>query len=561
MTSAYSLGQRRTAALAEVDNAKYTWFHFRVCAVAGIGFFTDAYDIFSIGIASTMLGYVYGRCDHTTVDPTVSSLTTTQDLALKVATPIGTVIGQIMFGWLADKFGRRKMYGIELMIIIFATIAQVVLPRGSFNIIGALTAFRFIMGIGIGGGYPLSAVMSSEFASTAIRGRMMTSVFSCQGWGSLASAIVAFVLTNAFKNSILNSIQNSDSSSAIPSIDVMWRLLIGLGVIPGCFALYFRLTIPESPRFTMDIQGNIRQASRDIKSIFGGTEYIPVSEDDEETIQRLDIPTASWEDLRSYFGQLKNFKVLFGAAYSWFALDIAFYCLNLNMPIILQAISFGRPNSYDDSKSSCSGLTEGVFHSLLSSCFGNLIVSAAALVPGYWVSFLLIDSWGRKPIQLMGFIMLTILFMIMGFAYDSLRGTLKAKAAFAFLYCLANFFQNFGPNTTTFLIPGEIFPTRYRSTAYGICAASGKLGAVVAQIGFNRIQVNQAIKNDPTTSTENGAIESVKKILQLIAFFMLSGVLSTLLLPETKGQSLEDLSNEEEQTSYELLPTHTEAGS
>jgi PHS family inorganic phosphate transporter-like MFS transporter len=53
-----------------------------------------------------------------------------------------------------------------------------------------------------------------------------------------------------------------------------------------------------------------------------------------------------------------------------------------------------------------------------------------------------------------------------------------------FLYCLTNFFQNFGPNTTTFIIPGGIFPTRYRSTAHGISAASGKLGAIIAQVAF-----------------------------------------------------------------------------
>lgn len=60
--------------------------------------------------------------------------------------------------------------------------------------------------------------------------------------------------------------------------------------------------------------------------------------------------------------------------------------------------------------------------------------------------------------------------------------------AFVFLYCLANFFQNFGPNTTTFVIPGEAFPTRYRSTAHGISAASGKLGAIVAQVGFAQLK-------------------------------------------------------------------------
>lgn len=75
----------------------------------------------------------------------------------------------------------------------------------------------------------------------------------------------------------------------------------------------------------------------------------------------------------------------------------------------------------------------------------------------------------------------------LGFAFDILNSTTSNAKAFVFLYCLADFFQNFGPNVTTFVIPGEIFPTRYRSTANGIAAASGKLGAVISQVGFAQL--------------------------------------------------------------------------
>lgn len=77
--------------------------------------------------------------------------------------------------------------------------------------------------------------------------------------------------------------------------------------------------------------------------------------------------------------------------------------------------------------------------------------------------------------------------MIIGFGFDVLTATPAASKAFVFLYCLADFFQNFGPNTTTFVIPGEVFPTRYRSTCHGIAAASGKLGAIIAQVGFAQL--------------------------------------------------------------------------
>ncbi len=83
--------------------------------------------------------------------------------ALKTATYGGAVIGQLGFGWLADVLGRRKMYGIELTIIIFATLTQALAaPSQAMTMTGLLCFWRVIMGIGIGGDYPLSAVITSE---------------------------------------------------------------------------------------------------------------------------------------------------------------------------------------------------------------------------------------------------------------------------------------------------------------------------------------------------------------------------------------------------------------
>jgi MFS transporter, PHS family, inorganic phosphate transporter len=107
---------------------------------------------------------------------------------------------------------------------------------------------------------------------------------------------------------------------------------------------------------------------------------------------------------------------------------------------------------------------------------GNIILSVAGLIPGYWFSVAFIDTLGRKTIQIGGFAILTVIFTIIGFGFNAISpGGLVA------LYCLANFFSNFGPNTTTFILPGEVFPTRYRSTGHGISAASGKIGAIISQ--------------------------------------------------------------------------------
>ncbi|KAL0576775.1 hypothetical protein V5O48_005218 [Marasmius crinis-equi] len=514
------LDARRRAALAEVDNAKFSWFHVKVCMVAGAGFFTDAYDIFAINIAAVMLGYVYGA----RTDPSIigsEALNANQDLGVKVATPIGTLIGQVLFGWLADLVG----HGVELMVIIVTTFAQALSGSGhAVNIIGVLIVWRFLMGIGIGGDYPLSAVISSEFASTKIRGRMMNAVFAFQGWGNFAACIIALIIVSAYKNSIL--MDDSNGPHRWESIDDCWRILIGLGCVPGVVALYFRLTIPETPRFTMDIERNIHQAAKDIESmLIAGKSF----DDAEAMVQRPEPPRASWKDFSNHFSKLENFKVLFGCAYSWFALDIAFYGLGLNSSNILNIINFG---------SAPQGSALGVYESLKNICIGNLILSVAGLIPGYWVCFLFIDSWGRKPIQLMGFIVLTVLFIIMGFGFDALNANNSGKHAFVAFYCLASFFQNFGPNTTTFIVPGEAFPTRYRSTGHGISAGSGKLGAIIAQVGFYRLK------------DIGGPDKFLKHILEIFALFMLTGVFSTLLIPETKGRSLEELSNEDQEGFY-----------
>ncbi|KZV85543.1 MFS transporter [Exidia glandulosa HHB12029] len=523
------LNERRRHALEDVDNAVFSWFHVRVCLVAGIGFFTDAYDLFAINIAATMLGFVYG-------DPTTGQLGKSQDFGIKLtrgtASPIGTFFGQLLFGWLADLVGRKRMYvssthALQLCIIIVGTLGQAVSGEGpAASIVGVIIMWRIIMGVGIGGDYPLSAVISSEFAATRTRGRLMTAVFASQGFGNLAASVIAVIVVAAFRKSIL-----ADSQDNHKHVDFCWRLLLGLGCVPGAIALYFRLTIPETPRFTMDVERNLLKATQDVDEFIKQTETYIV--DPDAPMKRIQAPLATRRDFLQHFSRLENAKILFAAAYSWFALDIAFYGLGLNSSVILEHVFLGPGGELLDSTERTR--SENVYKILSGVSTGNVVLSIAGLIPGYWVAFFVIDRWGRKPIQLLGFGMLFIIFLIMGFAYHPILD--HSPGVFMFLYCLANFFENFGPNTTTFIVPGEAFPTRYRSTAHGICAASGKFGAIIAQVAFNYLKD----KGDGKGDNRDARLDL---ILKIFAFFMLSGVFSTLLLPETMGKSLEEISNE-----------------
>jgi PHS family inorganic phosphate transporter-like MFS transporter len=187
----------------------------------------------------------------------------------------------------------------------------------------------------------------------------------------------------------------------------------------------------------------------------------------------LEIPKASLRDFWRHYSQWKFGKVLIGTAGSWFFLDVAYYGLGLNNSIILAAIGWsGGSTMYE------------IFY---RNAVGNLILVCAGAIPGYWVSVATIDTLGRKTIQIGGFAMLTILFIVIGFAYNHLSGH-----ALLTLYVLAQFFFNFGPNSTTFVVPGECFPTRYRSTSHGFSAASGKVGAIIAQCVFGPLRTRGA---------------------------------------------------------------------
>ena len=131
-----------------------------------------------------------------------------------------------------------------------------------------------------------------------------------------AAAIVSLVIVSAFKDSVIN-----DNPTDPRHVDFMWRILIGMGCIPGAVALYFRLTIPETPRFTMDIERNVKQASQDVDNFLTNGNIVV---DPDAVVQRAQAPKASRRDFFNYFSKWENLKVLIGTAWSWFALDVSF---------------------------------------------------------------------------------------------------------------------------------------------------------------------------------------------------------------------------------------------
>ena len=198
-------------------------------------------------------------------------------LGLNLATLLGSMLGQVALGHLADRLGRRKVYGLELTFTIMASLGLAISSPGTFNsmsLIGLLIFWRLVIGIGVGSDYPLSAVLTAEYvrhlrvsqsgltchryAPAEYRDTMLAAVFFFQPFGQLLAVLVAFAATAGFRSHIANitSSLNPESCSIAATepiavdcariVDKAWRLVAGLGAVPAIMAIYFRFTIPES---------------------------------------------------------------------------------------------------------------------------------------------------------------------------------------------------------------------------------------------------------------------------------------------------------------------------
>jgi PHS family inorganic phosphate transporter-like MFS transporter len=239
-------------------------FDIQVFLVSASGFFTDSYALFATNIILPSLAYIYWP----------SSSSNQPQLVINCVTLLGSVCGQALFGYLADRYGRRKLYGVELVVVIFGTLGMAQVSTGankSMSVLWWIIFWRFNLGLGIGAEYPLSAVITAEFASTEYRATMMACVFLMQPLGQFCAATVGWaVLTSLVKSRGLDmlpihgaELSDQHKFDIISTIDSVWRCVVAVGTIPALFAIVYRLSIPESPRYTMDVLDNERGAFYD----------------------------------------------------------------------------------------------------------------------------------------------------------------------------------------------------------------------------------------------------------------------------------------------------------
>ncbi|CAL9193815.1 inorganic phosphate transporter 1-4-like [Musa acuminata AAA Group] len=512
--------------LNALDVAKTQWYHFTAIIIAGMGFFTDAYDLFSISLVTKLLGRVYYHVDGS---PTPGTLPPNVSSAVNGVAFVGTLSGQLFFGWLGDKLGRKRVYGMTLLLMIISSVASgLSLGHTSKGVMSTLCFFRFWLGFGIGGDYPLSATIMSEYSNKRTRGAFIAAVFAMQGFGILAGGMVTIVVSGIFKNRFPAPAYAVDPiGSTVPQADYVWRIILMFGAVPAVMTLYSRLKMPETARYTALVARDAKQAAADMSKVL----QVEL-EDEAAKVQQITTAQSNNYGLFSKAFLRRHGAHLLGTTTTWFLLDIAYYSQNLFQKDIFSAIGWIPKNT-----------TMNALEELYRIARAQTLIALCGTVPGYWFTVAFIDVLGRFTIQLLGFFMMTVFMLGLAIPYHHWT-TPGNQIGFIVMYGFTFFFANFGPNSTTFIVPAEIFPARVRSTCHGISAASGKLGAIVGSFGFLYLAQSQdPAKVDAGYSTGIG----VRNSLFMLAGCNILGCLFTFLVPESKGKSLEEMSGEKEE--------------
>jgi len=494
---------------------KEAWESPEQC-IAMLSTFSTSYNAVNISMVLPII-LVYHSNDN--MDASQTGLCASSLLA-------GMIVGQLVGGWLGDKIGRVRALQIVMLLQLVASVGSAIIVPGDTTIdvmLNSLSTLRFVLGVGAGGVYPLAAVLSAE-AKKSRKSRenqqqqerklkMMSLVFSMQGVAFLCAPLITFFLLNIFPYN---------------QLELVWRVVLGLGAIPSLFMMILGTpsdteqgdddigdeTATECSPLSMAYHNkqshttnglsgenkDFEMAVDKLPAEDSNTYFVPIKGDGSTTVSSKEEDSI-WNAIRS---EPQVLRKLIGTALSWLFFDVLFYGNTLFQPIVLDT-ALGHNGNTNHLRSLSSTLAAQVtFHSeydkmegLLDTVKSSLFVTMMAL-PGYIFSFILMGkkvkffsafgynlSLRQTPrhIQLQGFICMALLYSIIASCWnifrDSGANNNMCKIWLVILYGGTFFFANYGPNTTTYLMPSLIFPRKCRSTLNGLSAAAGKLGAVL----------------------------------------------------------------------------------
>ncbi len=450
-----------------LDRLPVTKRHTKLLGGSGIGWALDAMDVGLIGFIMAALTTHWG-------------LTHTETSWLASAGFVGMALGATLGGLLADRFGRRNIFAVTLLVYGLATGASA-LAGG----LAVLIALRFVVGLGLGAELPVASTLISEYAPRKVRGRMVVILEAFWAVGWLAAAVIgAFV---------------------VPVGENGWRWALALGMVPAFYALYVRMKLPESVRF-LESKGRHEEAE-EIVAEFEASEPTRLKFQAEnadgasDSSQVLDEKQLDAAILAGSDGASAPVTSIWAAPLRrrtaalwtiWFCINLSYYGAFTWIPSILVDQGF----------------------SLVKSFTFTLIITLAQL-PGYAVAAFLIERWGRRA---------TLAAFLAGSAVAAgLYGLAGQEWQIIAAGCLLSFF-NLGAWGALYAIGPELYPTTMRARGTGAATGFGRLASIIAPLIVPPLLVFGGL---PILFTLFG-----------IAFAI--AALAALALPELKGTRLLD---------------------
>ncbi len=401
-----------TGVTRRLDRLRWSRFHTLITAVLGVGWLLDAFEV---NIVGSVLGVIQG----------VFHLNAAQASWVVSIWLIGIMVGAILFGYLADRFGRKRLFILTLALYSFFTVLTALSPSYFF-----LMLFRFLTAIGVGAEYTAINSAISEFIPPNNRGKINTLVMNFWPVGAMIAALVNLFFINLL------------------AVDVGWRVGFAFGAVAALFVIWMRRSLPESPRWLLT-RGRQEEAEAVI-------EYI---EQRAGQPARKDVPAIAVDakEAQPFFAQVLELitrypgRLILGClldlseAFGYYGM-FAFLTLVVLPAVRIPAVQI--PWFY--------------FLGNIGALAGGLSMMAV------------IDRLGRK-ITIPSFYTLAALTAVLLAPATATRSGLMVLAAFM----VANFCAT-GAWTGAYPTFSEIFPTHLRSTGVGLSIAVGRIGAAAS---------------------------------------------------------------------------------
>lgn len=389
-----------------LDRSRLGRIHLWIIVLASMGLFLDGYDL---SIISSAQEYVLFTA--------FSESKLVYDL-INASSFIGMAVGAPILGLLSDRKGRKFVFTLDLIFFVVFAITAAFSQNST-----ELFLSRFLLGIGIGGDYPASSTLISEFSPIKKRGTILMLMVAFYWIGAGAASAMTIPMLHFFGTNF-------------------WRALSLIGGIVAIPIILLRIRIPESARW-LEAHGEDREAKEVVKEV-----AVP------------EVQSSGNEQVSHYRRQSFVLSIVFVLS-AWFLFDVASYGIGFYYPLIYGTI-IGSPG-------------ETVISKIYGSALFGLLLTAGALI-GYAVAIYLVDRAGRAPLTIIGFGGMSVILGVLAFT------KITGLAVLGYFFIFVLFEQWIG--AVTLFYPTELFKTRERASLQGIATLVSRIGAVTGIFVF-----------------------------------------------------------------------------